>query len=214
MKIMNKLIVSKEFIENFSIDKVKDYEGCPDALRMLTIRYGKTIDHLAKRKPDFIKIVIEDNKPDWILNFLLNLIKEEFKISFYEPYLKDCLSIAEGIKLVQTCQKAFQAFKKGKTITYLKHQLALENLIKQKESELAEPLSEESNYKIYYQIYICQSILLLLNDADRLLTRSLNSSLQKIADAQAIVDLDNARNNMKLKTIAMKLIDYSEIFED
>jgi hypothetical protein len=211
---MNKLIVDQDFINNFSIAKVKDYEGCPDALRMLILRFGHGSDVLSRRKADFIKIATEDNKPHWIINFLCNMLKEEYKISFYQDYLKTCLNVCPDNKMVQDCLQDIQEVKNLGTSGLFDYIQNLEDLIKQKEFELSSAQSFDDGIQTNYEKSVCQSILIVLKDTNKVYTRSLTAALQKIAEAKSILDLDNSRDNIKLKTIALKLIDFSEIFED
>lgn len=209
---MNKLIVSKEYIKNFSIATVKDYEGCPEALKMLHQRYGDEVATLSKRKKDFLVLATDDNKPHWVVNFLLNLMQEKYKLNFFESYLDDSIYLCGDKNIAQVIHKAFSAYKKNSSLD--KHLATLNKTLE--DLNKFNPISE-SEYQLklnYVQKFLCESVLVLLADNKRVLTRSLNSALSKIAEAQSVLDLENSRDNIKMKSIALSLIDYTELFED
>lgn len=215
---MSKVKISKEFIKNFSIAAVKDHEGCPEALTMLYKRYGDEVADLSKRKPDFVKLINEDNKPHWAMNFILNLMKEEYRFKFYEDEFEDCVYLLGDKKIAQDCLKAFQAIKKSKVEDYPKLQKMLADIVNRNglklglDSVLCIPGHDVK--VIYFQSYICESLMMLMEDDKRVFTRSMVRALSKLADGLAIMDIDNARDNVKMKALALKLVDYSEVFKE
>ena len=211
---MNKLIVTKAYINNFSVATVKDFEGCPEALKMLYQRYGDEKAVLSSRKSDFIKLSVEDNKPHWAINFLLNLMKEQYRIAFIDSYYDDLFLTLGSKDLVTACQKAFLIVKKNKPEEYKKHTDIFETHIKRIEVLIEASVTESERKILYNRKFICQSVLMLLRDEARVLTRSVNSALSKVAEAQSVMDMDNAQDNAKMKAIALNLIEYSEVFED
>ena len=211
---MNKLIVSKEYINNFSVATVKDYEGCPEALKMLVQRYGDEVAVLSKRKQDFVKLVIDDNKPHWAINFILNMMKEKYRLEFFEHYFESLIYLTGDKRLSLDCQKAFNIVQNNKVKDYQKNIDLLESIINQKKRFIAESKDESIMRRLYLHQFICESVLMLLRDQDRKLTRSLNSALSKVAQAYSVLDLDSSHNNKAEKELALSLLDYSGLFDE
>lgn len=211
---MNKLLVTKTYINKFSVATVKDFEGCPDALKMLYQRYGDEVAILSSRKQDFIDLTIKDNKPHWTINFILNLMKENYRLMFYEDYFEVAVYRLGDKKIATDCQKAFLAVKKNKVTEYPKLLSLMQSIVSKRAIDLINTAVESEVKLIHFQIFLCESVIMLLRDDKRVLTRSVNAALSKIAEAQSILDIDLSRDNVKLKSIALKLIDYSELFED
>lgn len=211
---MNKLRVDKEFLDNFTISKVKDYEGCPDALKMLYKRYGDEVDTLSKRKDDVIKLINEDNKPHWAINFMLNMLKENYKMDFYESYIIAAIDNLQDDSLIQECKSIFNVIKNSKAEDYESKLLTLEVKIAALESVQSYMNIESDIMMKHYQISICQSLESLLRDEEKTFTRSMNHALFKISEAQSVLDLDNSRNNIKFKAVALAMVDYLGLFEN
>lgn len=82
-----KLIIKPEEINNFSINVVKNYEGCPEAIIFLKRVYGDTVDSLRYRKQDFSKLV-EMGKSHWVMNFMLNIAAPESRLNFIAQQIR------------------------------------------------------------------------------------------------------------------------------
>jgi arsenate reductase-like glutaredoxin family protein len=208
---MGKLIISKAELKSFSVSKFKDHEGCPDAIKLLYRRYGDRVDNLLNYKDDFLHIISIDNKPHWTINFICNLLTESSKMSFYDQYL-DNIAYSTGSKEVtQFCLKTFLDIRKNRLSQNNFNQLA--KLIKD-DLELKEILVFDSiEYKkLMLREHLLKSIQHLMKDDQRLFTRSMTSALMSLADAQSQFDIEGSQDNLKQKSIAVDLLEFSEIF--
>lgn len=210
-------MVSKEFVENFSIAKIADYEACAPAIKFLFKRYGDEVTLLSNRRKDFMAIIDNDNRPDWIIYFLLSLLKPEHKIHFYELYFKESLLLLNDKKVVVKFKRIFNAYKKNKTELLEDHLAELTTILLNKNFAIENvnhslmPTIDSQN--LYYQKFLCESLFFLL-DKESNPTNAISRALAKIAELQTINDLANSGNNIKLKSIAHRLIDYLEFFKD
>lgn len=210
---MSKLVISKKELESFSVAKFKDHEGCPDAIKLLYKRYGDRVDNLLKYKNDFLHIIVTDNKPHWPINFICNLLTEQYKLSFFEKYLGEVVFLLGSKDIYKLATNAFKDLKKNKVDNDLLEEINKEFL--ELNSKIGNPLLnvDSLEYKnLYSQIELLSAINVLLKDTERTFTRSMTSALTNIANIQSIMDLNNAADNQKLKSIAINLLEYSEIF--
>jgi len=80
------LVITEDQIKNFSIDVVKDYEGCPEALIFLKRVYKNKVKDLRETRSDFINL-INVGKGVWITNFCMSILKKEHRIEFFDKHL-------------------------------------------------------------------------------------------------------------------------------
>ena len=76
-----KLTLTQDEIENFCIDIVNKYEGCPEALIYLKRLYGDQVSDLRTTKQDFVNLA-HAGKGHWILNFMLNMVSIKDRVEF------------------------------------------------------------------------------------------------------------------------------------
>jgi len=81
-----KLTITQDQIKNFSIDTIKDFEGCSPALSFLKKIYGDRVEDLSLTKPDFQRLIDVD-KGIWIINFCMNLLDLQHRKEFFETIL-------------------------------------------------------------------------------------------------------------------------------
>ncbi len=208
---MNKLKADKNDLINFSISKLKDYEGCPDASKLLFKHFGDQVDSLFNHEQYVLKLILEHNKPHWAINFILNLIHEEYRLKFFNLVFKDCLDEIKDKNLLKELKKGLKALKNNEDYE-LKDMMAKKKF----EAETLEQdilLNEEKYNFIMFQIKTIESLMNLLCDKEKRYTRSLTLALSKIADAKSYLDISTANENLNNKQIALKLLDYSGIFK-
>ncbi len=81
-----KYTLTEDQIKNFSIDVVKDFEGCPEALAFLKKIHKDRVEDLRNTRKEFMALINAD-KGIWIINFLMNLVEKEERKKFFEEEL-------------------------------------------------------------------------------------------------------------------------------
>lgn len=210
--------INEEQLKNFSIDLIKNYEGCPDAMSFLKSRYGNETDDLRKRKADFVQL-IEEGKSVWIINFFLNIMlrqqrgqylldklnQHKYLIrnvgDYFVDYDIETRAISNAVDGVHLSLK--DTYKKA----YEKRQEIIKELKDSNEdcdnSEWQKKMAESQIIKAY---------LLLIANVDSNLTRVGVSVLRCIAEAKTWIDL-NKDYDSNLKEEALQLIESIEFFE-
>ena len=191
-------IKNKKVLEKFTIKNIKNFEGCPDAAKVLYARYKDETDNLLKRKKDFVHLIVEDNKPEWAINFLLNILDEHHKFSFFEKRFNDAVYCSGDKDFSYNCLKAFKAIKKNEIE---KVDAAHNELFKVVVPYLTNP----SNPKQMITISLYRIINLLKEDNKREFTRSLTYSFQKISEIETFSSHVSYEDN--LKGIAIDLVE-------
>lgn len=208
---MTKLKADQEDLKAFSIAKLVNYEGCPDASRFFLKKFGDKVDDLFKYEDYVNEVIIKHNKPHWIVNFFLNLIHDEYRLKFFNLIFKDVLFNVDDYELKKELKKAMKAIEKVEPYNLndllVKFQTELEPLSK-------DILSNENKYNnIMFKIKVIESLIFLLEDEENRYTRSLTSALMNLADAQTYFDPYNSADNVNQKKIALRLVDYSGVFK-
>jgi hypothetical protein len=228
--------LSKDQVENFSIDVLKNYEGCVDALVYMKNKYGdKTMD-LRTKKNDFKKLV-KEGKEIWVINFLLNTITKPYRAIFIQQFISEFLhlipneEISNLIKDFILKTEDFILYPKYENQKYLND--IYKDIFSYRENHIKSQLkaigaSAVSTSHLYFEKLQVQSQLLkaiLFHFQDIIqkgnLTRSsvkfsqsLSESLQWLYISNQSDDIHIDQSNLTLKHISNHLIDFVGYFVD
>lgn len=222
------LTLSNDQITNFSIDVIKDFEGCPEALIFLKRIYQDQTDNLRKRKKDFIELIDRD-KGVWIMNFLHNCITKPYRARFVLNLISENFQVF--------CTHEFLCRNKdlnlNKVLTYvekptkenLQEVLAFKcniGLHREDIKERIKTLDFDKDEKRFNQLLgesqFLKGILYFLNDIEGNLTRESIKFHKQLAEAftwKAIQEgfiSDKDMHKESIKQQAKLLLEYTELF--
>lgn len=224
-----KLTLSSKQINNFSIDVVKDFEGCPEALIFLKRIYKDEVTNLTNRKKDFVDLV-ENNKGPWIINFLLNCIKKPYRARFFldivsSEFNKFCsnktLCVNKDINLSSVLTYTEKPLKKNlkKVNKFKKDIIAHREHIKEEINKIDFNNGSRTFNLLLSESKFLKSIIIFLDGIEGNLTRQTLMSLKLIAEAFTWLAFYNEQpnqvdiNNQLIKQYSLYLIDYTQIFK-
>lgn len=208
----SKLIIKKEHIKNFSIDVVKEYEGCVDALRYLKRKHGDRIENLSNCEKEIKDLIEIDEKSEWVINFLLNMLKPQFRVAFYARYLYDALDNIEDKELSANLQLAFDSFSKKVPKKMDEIELSLERHLSAIDSELLFQADDNIKCKLQYERLVLESVRFFITDKDRKFTRHVTDGLIKLAEAKAYRDLVKYNYGNEIQEVALSLMEFTELW--
>lgn len=211
----SKLAIKPEHIENFSIDVVKDYEGCVDALKYLKKIYGDTVKPLRACSKDFRVLIKDHNKSEWVINFFLNMLKPQYRVEFYSKEFHQALEKVSDPELKINLQLAFDSFSKkvGKKALTLIEQ-SLDRHLSNIDSELLHQVEIEIQNKLHYERAVLESVRFYISDKDRKFTRHVTDGLIKIAESKAHLPLVQYDYESSIKEIALSLMEFTELWDE
>jgi hypothetical protein len=192
---MSKLNIKKEQLQNFSIDLVKDFEGCPSALKFLKARFGDRVDNLQNCKKEILELIEKDEKSDWVINFLLNLIQKKQRLMFYETHLIWSLDEYDDHSFKYAMLDLFSVVHKKGCV----------------QAQLDSLKQDESNYE--YRRLILESLFFLYEDKDKKYTRSITDALMKLAEANVNLDIVKYNYESNIQATAKSLMEYVNLWK-
>ena len=186
---MKQLKIKKADISDFGVDSVVDFEGCPSALKYLTQKYGQKRKNLVDCKDEILSL-IEDDKEDWVINFLLNLLRPKYRLQFYTSLVETSLESFKDEDFSQLC------------LSYLKSPQKYEEVLSATDELIV--LNDSSSE---YKRLVLQSIYFLSQDGDKKYTRSITDGLMKLAEANVHLDVVKYNYQDNIRKIAHDLMD-------
>jgi len=220
-------MLTKDQIENFSINVVDDFEGCKEATVFLRRIYGDRNMDLRQLGSDFESLV-RMGKSLWIIYFLLNTITKPFRVKFISGLISDHLWM---IKCEETSKEIINCLGRIQTYTedpnndlyddlahddeYLSEKR--ENIKEEIKSlgDISVSVQEEKFQDLMTESQLLKGILFTLRDSGDNLTQSSCKLVQSLAEAnqwkfmrESAVDY----NKKTLESCALTLIEYVGYF--
>jgi hypothetical protein len=211
---MSKVRVGRETLRKFSVRDFKDFEGCAPALKFLTAKYGDSTTYdLADCEQDVKDMIFKYDHPDWVINFLLNLIRPKHRLTFYFDHLLDAIESFEDKELkgfLKTAVAALSDRISKKEIEYVtaelnKHAAAID-------AELEIQSNEDIINSLMAEKYVIISFRSIVEDTDKKFTRSITSALMKLAESKVYRDLVQYTYTSNIQEIALSLVEYTELW--
>lgn len=210
----SKLTIKADHLKNFCIDTVKEYEGCASALRYLKAKYGDRVEHLADCEDEVIEIIMKDNKGEWVINFLLNMIKPQFRCAFYAQHLFKALDNIEDTELRDNLQLAFDSFsKKTPSKDMSDIEATIERHFSHIDSELSYPHPENIHDKLQFERLVVESVRFFITDKERKFTRHVTDGLIKLAESTAYEDLVKYNYDVSIQEVALSLMEFTGLWK-
>jgi len=210
---MNKLIIKEEELKNFSVDLVKDFEGCASALRFLKGRFGNSNYDLSKCGLEIKRLIYGDNKSDWAINFMLNLLKPQYRLSFYLKTLQYHLDNMYDDELKNFISNCFNTY--SKRCSKKNHQ-ELKNKISSIMSEIQLKINiekkEKSRDELNHQLYVLESVNFFLDDSNKKFTRHITDALMKLAEAKVFINVVQYQYEDNIRDTSVSLMEYLELW--
>ena len=215
----NKLFASREVMERFSIDSLKRLEGCPPAVEFLKRKYGDRVDNLFSCGQEVMDLIVIDGKSDWAINFMLNLIKPEFRIAFYATKLGEMLTRTDDREFARDVYFMLKVH-----VEYMHHEfLAASHKFESHRSAIKSELNHYAERNeapadsvlsaLNHELLIVESVSFICADEKRNFTRSVTDALIKLAESKCTLDVVRYNYEEVIKETALELMGYTDIWK-
>lgn len=211
---MNKLLISKEEIENFSISSLKDFNGCPEALRYLTKVYGDKKDNLSLYQKDFYAL-INIGKSAWVFQFCFSILKKEYCFEFYKKHSRQLITKIEDFDLKQDLEFAVNSLGKD-NLDYIKP--TIQKIIDKHFNSISSEIdfyeerpflqNEKKKAELNFLAHLIKSIQYLLENNER----SFAQAAIELAAAQNSFNYPNYNSSEFKKDLAKELMEYTGLW--
>jgi len=220
--------LSKQQMENFSINVVNNLEGCAEAIVFLKKIYGEEIINLRERRADFVSLA-KMGKAHWIINFLLNTITKPYRIKYINQLIHNNIYLVREEELKKYIRNAMvnlntytinQTDEDKQFLLHDYYYLTEErNLVKEKIASIGNDPMQIDQFKfqsLMVESQFLKAVLFTLDDIEGTITRSSVSFCQSLAESiqwKHMGQDDNVDHNKKtLEDCAVLLIDYVGYF--
>lgn len=217
---MKKIHADEKQISEFSVSTLRYLEGCPDALRFIKATFGDKTYNLKHSKSGVIDMIVKHDKPDWIINFLLNLMKPKYRLEFFQKYLEDAVKDFDDEEMKKDLLYAFSYFSKYENEKKIK-------IILKKLKSYSEPIEAElktyngSPYRaeeivatLNQELTVIEAILFFMDDQPKNFTRTVTDALMKLAEAKAWSNLVSLKYEDNIRATALDLVEFTEIWQE
>lgn len=221
------LTLTKEEIENFSINVVDNYEGCAEATLFLKRIYGEQKDDLRKRKKDFVSLS-KMGKASWIINFLLNTITKPYRAKFLAGLVSENLYLLENdaLKLrIVSIMSRYQSYAEQPSESLYRELADDFQYLHEKREEVkrqisaigaqAIQVSQKRFETLMTQSQFLKGIMTALEDINSPMTRTTVKFCESLGEANQwkfMRESDVDYNKSTLENCAITLIDYVGYF--
>lgn len=219
--------LSRNQMENFSINVVDNFEGCAEATVFLKKIYGEEVTNLTSRRKDFTTLSRMGKAP-WIINFLLNTITKEYRAKYLAGLVSENLWLLEcdfiKLEVINIISRVQTYSKKPTKLLYddLAHDYEYLHIKREeykqkiKDIGLFPIITNESKFEaLMVQSQFLKALQLFLIEVDGTLTRSVVSFCQQLGEAiqwKFIRSPGVDYNKKTLENCALTLIDYVGYF--
>lgn len=207
-------MITKKDIESFTVRQVRDFEGCPMAMRHLMKTLGDTVYDLSTSQKVVQDLIEDDDKVDWAINFMLNLMKPKYRLEFYFKYLEEALIHIEDQEIKDYIHLSFISFSKrisAKSLKVMAHKMDV--IYAHIGASLNDQKDESIRNKLLYELEVLNSMKFFIDDEDKKFTRNITDGLMKLAEAKVYRNFVQYPYQDNIKQIAESLMEFTEVWK-